>query len=184
MLRVVGLSGGRMFMLRLTMMALALAGLSACGGKKDQTATIVTESGGDGHAQKATIVADGQHEKVTIKSDDGKSTLDIGGNSAAEVAKLAPLYPGAKVVSSMIGQSAEGAGGMATLSTTASKEAVIAFYKRVVAERGLKQVSEVTTNGNYVLVAGNEGGEGGMQIMVQPGEKGDTQVTIIAGGGK
>jgi hypothetical protein len=109
------------------------------------------------------------------------ATVSVGA-AAARVATpaYAPLYPGAVVSSSVIGESGVGPGGSVSYRANASPAAVIAFY-----EDRLKSISKPISmkqdmGGDvHMLTAGDSGdGKGAVQIIASPAGKGaEVQLT-------
>ncbi|MBI1404529.1 MAG: hypothetical protein GC145_00215 [Caulobacter sp.] len=104
---------------------------------------------------------------------DGAS-VSVGG-AAAKVATpvYAPIYPGAVVSSSAIGESGVGPGGTVDYHVDATPAAVIAFYEARMKKIG-KTISMKQDMGDvHMLTAGDSGdGKGAMQVIASPAGKG------------
>lgn len=104
------------------------------------------------------------------------------GPAAARVTTpaYAPLYPGAVVSSSIVGESGVGPGGSVGYRANATPEAVIAFY-----EARMKAVGKTITMNQdmgdnvHMLTAGDTGdGKGAVQVIASPAGKGaEVQLT-------
>jgi len=68
---------------------------------------------------------------------------------------------------------------MVVMTSSDSADKVVAHYKKVIADRGMKVTAEITTDESRMISAGDE--HDGMQVMIQPGDKGETQITVMAG---
>jgi len=131
--------------------AIAAAALVAgCDQHLDKTVKI---KGKDG---SVTISGNGEH--MTVKSDDGKTTVEFNSNGLGnqKLPDFAPVYPGAKVQGSVTAQT-EGGGTFAFESSDAP-EKVIAFYKSKAMSAGLAEKLAMTANGGitYMASAGDD----------------------------
>lgn len=165
--------------MRYAVMLLASLALASCGeSKKTEDVTFTVKSAeGEDKSVKAKVTQD--KESATFTSDEGTATFASGDAAAAAAKDVAPVYPGAAVLSTMKGVSDDGAGGMVVMSTGDSPDKVAAHYKQVIADRGMKVNSEITTGDSRMIGAGDD--RNGMQVMIQPGEKGQTQITLFSG---
>ena len=131
--------------------AIAAAALVAgCDQHPDKTVKI---KGKDG---SVTVSGNGEH--MTVKSDDGKTTVEFNSNGLGnqKLPDFAPVYPGAKVQGSVTAQT-EGGGTFAFESSDAP-EKVIAFYKNKAMSAGLVEKLAMTANGGitYMASAGDD----------------------------
>ncbi|MBX3479494.1 MAG: hypothetical protein KF842_03775 [Caulobacter sp.] len=103
------------------------------------------------------------------------ATVSVG-SAAAKVATpaYAPIYPGAVVASSVIGESGVGSGGSVDYRVDASPATVIAFYEARMKKIG-KTISMKQDMGDnvHMLTAGDSGdGRGAVQVIASPSGKG------------
>ncbi|HYE44581.1 MAG TPA: hypothetical protein VEA44_02285 [Caulobacter sp.] len=98
------------------------------------------------------------------------------GPAAAKLATpaYAPLYPGAIVASSAVGESGVGPGGMVIYRTDAPPGTVIAFYQDKVKAAGKPVTMNADIGGGvHMLTAGDSGeGKGAMQVIASPSGRG------------
>ena len=106
-------------------LGLAAIGLSGCGRSDDEAAKVVSETHSDG--SQGYTVTDGHGTKVTVNAP----------GDASGVPSYAPVYPGASIETTV---NAPGKGGMVTFQTTASRDTIIAFYKKSASSAGMKDV--------------------------------------------
>jgi hypothetical protein len=148
--------------LKMMMLGLCVA-IAGCGQKSDKTTTITGSNG------SMTVTGNGSH--MVIKSDNGKSTVEYsaGGDVHADMPDFAPLYPGAKVTSSMNGTGNGGnSGAMVTMTVSAPAADVITFYKQKATAAGFTE--KMTMN------------EGNAQMYIAAKDKKSLQVTATSGG--
>ncbi len=148
--------------------------LAACG--KTEEAETPTPMEPKAEAPAAPAGSPGPGQTVTA---DG-ATVSVG-EAASKVATppYAPIYPGATVITSVIGESGVGKGGTVTYRVSASPAAVIGFYEQKVKAAG----KPVTMNAEMsptvrMLTAGDSGdGKGAMQVIAS-GAGGGTEVQL------
>lgn len=165
--------------MRIMVLVVAGLALASCGESKktEDVAFTVKSSEGEDQTVKGEVSQD--KDTVTFTSEKGAATFSSGDAAASAAKDVAPVYPGAKVVSTMKGVSEGGAGGMVVMTSSDSADKVVAHYKKVIADRGMKVTAEITTDESRMISAGDE--HDGMQVMIQPGDKGETQITVMAG---
>ncbi len=117
----------------------------------------------------------------TVIPDSGEAVVAVG-PAAANVKQPAhaPLYPGAEVVSSVIGESGVGAGGIMTFRTKATPSQVIAFYESDARSAGRPITMNAAMGGDvHMLTAGDSGaGKGALQVIASPAPGGsEVQMT-------
>ena len=158
---------------------LATVLLAGCDQKPDK-ANHVTISSPNG---SVNISGNGEH--ITMQSDNGKTRVEvntngIGGNVGLPA--FVPLYPGAKVISSVHGNDAKSAGGMVAFDSKSTPADVIAFYKQKTAGAGLPQKMDMNQQGTMMFVASDE--KRTLQVTSAPGDGGagsHTQLTWSGG---
>jgi hypothetical protein len=152
--------------------------LASCGGP-DAEGTIETEDGDvtysvDGDGDEVNIDMTGPDgEEVSIRSGDGASSDLPDGFS---------VYPGATVVTSANIDTSDGQGSVVVLSTDASLDEVVTFYRGQAEAAGVDIQSEMTVNGMRII--GGEGPDGlTFGATASPGEDGATTVQLTIGRG-
>ena len=151
----------------ISLAVLCALGLAGCDRKpkEDKTVTINSPDG------KVTISGNG--EKFTMHAHDGSSTVEINGaGTSVKMPDYAPLFPGAKVLSSVLGNGSNGTGGMVSFSTSASPQDVIDFYKAKAKESGFEDAMSMNTGGTLMYAANATGGSKSMQITATKDDKG------------
>ena len=133
----------------LIILAACLA-LAACGkSDKDKKEVIVSDGNG-----AVSVTGNGEH--MTIKSDDGKTTVNINANGLGDV-KLpdyAPLYPGAKTQGMVTAKNESG--GTVAFETGASPQQVIDFYKQKTAAAGLAEKMNMAAGTGITFMASDD----------------------------
>jgi hypothetical protein len=142
------------------MVAIAL-GLAACG----ESSTTTTLAQGEAVTTKASN--DGSLTTVTGANGD-KAQFSSGAAIAAQLPATMPVYPGAKVTTSVSGSNATQKTVSVAFETNASIADVIDFYKKRAAAIGLGDVLSSTESGTTTFMA----------------MKDQTMVQIIASSGK
>jgi hypothetical protein len=150
--------------------------VASCG--KSDNGKTVTYSNSNG---TVTATQGGDQEHVVVHSANGTATLDANpnGNVHASMPDFAPLYPGAKVTSSLAGANNNGTtGAMVTFTVAASPSDVIGFYKQKASTAGLPQTASADVNNTLMFVAGKDK----KSISVTASSSNDvTQVEVIWG---
>lgn len=151
--------------------------LAACGKAEESETPTPGEPAAKAEAPATQTGPLGPDQTVT---DDG-ATVSVGA-SASKVATpgYAPLYPGAVVTTSVVGESGVGKGGSVTYRVTASPAAVIGFYEDRVKAAGKPVTMNAEMGANVrMLTAGDSGdGKGAMQVIASPAGGGsDVQLT-------
>ncbi|WP_373488613.1 hypothetical protein [Blastomonas sp.] len=151
--------------------------LTACGGSDT---TVMTDS--DGNEVKVTKQGSDENTQIKIESADGSGTVNIGG--AASNARL-PFdfkpYPGAKVVSTMMGNSDGKSGGMIVMTSSGKRDDIVDFYRTAAEAKGFKIETEITS-GEMRSIAGRKGESDTFSLQVTPSD-GETSITLLAGEG-
>jgi hypothetical protein len=169
----------------LTLVA-AAALLAACGGDpapRTDGAGKVTGTysipDGQGGQTQATVQEKGDQTTLTFEGAEGAGAITMGGGAAPrDLPAYAPVYPGAKIVSSMAGSSTEGGGGMVALETPDAPEKVLAFYEGKLAGSGLPQTMKSQSGAGTMLALSDEATGQGVQVSITPGPSGGAMVTI------
>ena len=167
--------------------------LAAC----DQNSNDVTVKGGHG---SVTISANGQHFAInangdrngsfamsgsdghfTMKASDGKQTVEInstGGSTNFHVPDFVVNYPGARLQTTTIGTSVNGATGTFTFETADPPAAVISYYKRKSGTAGLSQAMNMNMGPATMFTANANGGKKVLQVIASASGNGaHVQVT-------
>ena len=151
--------------------------LAACGKKEESETPTPAESPAKAEAPTAPAGPLGPDQTVTA---DG-ATVSVGA-AAARVAtpSYAPLYPGAVVSTSVVGESGVGKGGSVVYKVNASPAAVIGFYEGKVKAAGKPVTMNAEMGSNVrMLTAGDSGeGKGAVQVIASPaGDGSEVQLT-------
>jgi hypothetical protein len=161
----------RLFTIAMAIAAAAL--LAGCDQHPDKTIKI---KGKDGN-----VTISGNNEHMTVKSDDGKTTVEVNSNSLGNqrLPDFAPAYPGAQVKVS-VASPTEG-GGTFAFETSDTPENVIAFYKDKAASAGLAEKLNMNTNGVVTYMAGAADDKKTLQVITtSTGASTNVQVTWAA----
>ncbi|NBB13843.1 hypothetical protein GVN21_00565 [Caulobacter sp. SLTY] len=109
------------------------------------------------------------------------ATVSVGAAASKVVTPAyAPIYPGAAVATSVVGESGVGPGGFVTYRTDAPPKQVIAFYRERMKATGKAVTMDQDMGGDvHMLTAGDTGeGKAGMQVIASPSGKGsEVQLT-------
>jgi uncharacterized protein YneF (UPF0154 family) len=131
--------------------------------------------------QKVDVDASGQGDSGSIVVKSGEGTARFGAGSAVDLPAWLPKYPGAKAEGNFSAQSAKGAGGAFSFTTSDSVDKVAGFYEQALKTAGLT-VERTSTGGNTAQVAGN-GDSPKREVTVIIGtEGGSTRVAVTYGG--
>jgi hypothetical protein len=149
--------------------------LSACDqNKKDEKVTVTTPGG--------NVTVSGGNGNFTMKSSDGKSSVEIASNGGASTDKVpgfVSVYPGSTVVSTVIGAEAAGGGGMVIYTTKAAPDEVIAFHKKNAEGAGLAETMNMTTQGSMSFTATDKASKRTVQVTVTKSDDGTTQAQAV-----
>lgn len=148
-------------MLKQTTILIALFALAACGDNKSQQ-TITTP---DGSTVKIEQKDGEDSARITSTSADGSAAMTTGGGWPKGAADYAPAYPGATVVSSMLGSSSDGAGGMIAFETADPPARIVEFYQARAKSAGLSKVTNMDINGAKMFGATDE--KTGRSVSIQ-----------------
>jgi len=147
---------------------------AACGKKEEKNVTVTTPEG------NVTMSQSGG--KFTVNADNGKSSVTIASNGAASAASVpayVSVYPGAKVVSTVVGAGNGNGGGMVVYTTSAAPEDVIAFHKKLAEGAGLAQTATMNMQGTLSYTASDEKTKRTMQVTVTKNGDGATQAEAV-----
>jgi len=153
---------------------------AGCGQKSDQNKTTTIAGNG------GSVVYSGNGDHMVIKSTNGNATVEYSstGMVHANMPDFAPLYPGAKVTSSVSGTNTNsngGSGAMVTFTVPASQSDVIAFYKQKAGAAGLGETMNMDQGNTMMFVAGKE--KKSLQVVATKTDSG-TQAQVIWGNGE
>lgn len=133
---------------------------------------------GCGDRQSQTITNPETGERVTVESGSGA-------RAPANMPDFAPLYPGARIESSLAGtssgESGANRGGMVTFRVDHGVEQVAAFYRRALDRSDLSERNELNMNG-VLVVTGNapDNTDRGLQVNIAPNTDGPGSfVTLV-----
>ena len=132
--------------------------------EKDSSITISANGqqfavhGHDGAQGEVTI--SGNSGNFTVHAGDGKSVVEVnavGVNVSGQLPAFVPIYPGAKVVSTVSGGDGKNGGGTVAFVSNAAPAAVIGFYRQKTASAGFRQNLDANDNGSllYSAISGN-----------------------------
>ena len=144
-----------------TVLSLSLLGLAGCG--RDDTPKVKT--GTDANGTQSVTVTDGKGTEVTM----------TGAGGSANMPAFAPLFPGASVESTI---TTPQKGGMVAFKTSASREDVIAFYKKAAAAAGMKDNVDMTSGDVISYSASSQPPSHSLNVTAAKSEDG-TQVQVI-----
>ena len=126
-------------------------------------------------------VSNVQNGKMTFTDSKTGAKVDIGGGSVPDTfPKDFPLYPGAKVTSSLSGaQTGKSSGYWLTMTTSDSVDKVSAFYSSQLAANGWTLASTFTANGTTTETATKSNWSGSLALTTDSSKA--TQIVIILG---
>ena len=129
-----------------------------------------------------TNLTDVENGKMTFTDTKTGSTVNVGGGTVPDTfPKDFPLYPGAKVTSSLSGaQAGKNNGFWTTMSTPDSVDKVTAFYKAQLASKGWTIEATYTASGTTTETMTKTGWSGSLAISSDTSTK-ETQIVIILG---
>ena len=145
----------------LTVLSLSVLSLAGCG--RDDTPKVKT--GTDANGTQTVTVTDGKGTQVTM----------TGPGGSANMPTFAPLYPGAIVETTI---TTPDKGGMVAFKTSATREDVIAFYKKAAAAAGLKDKMNMSSGDVVSYSASSQKPDHSLNITASKSDDG-TQVQVI-----
>ena len=117
-------------------------------------------------------------ESVAAAAVGAVTGLDV---SVTDLPDFVVLPKGAKPVSRMNMADGDQKGGAITLEATQSPAELLAFYRGVMAEKGLKVAMDNTTPDGAMLVGADEAQGRMLNVVIGAGENGKTAVTLTHG---
>lgn len=167
-----------MSMIRFSLVAAsAVLLLAACGKSEEAETPTPAEPAAKAETPAAPTGPLGPDQTLTA---DG-ATVSVGAAaSKVTTPAYAPLYPGAVVTTSVVGESGVGKGGSVTYRASASPAAIIDFYEGRLKAAGKPVTMNAEMGANVrMLTAGDSGeGRGAMQVIASPSGSGsDVQLT-------
>ena len=157
---------------------LMLAGCGS-GGESEIASGTVTDADGKSTDYRVTQSGDGDDGQIKIKTDEGEMQFGSGAGNAKMSDGFA-LYPGAKLTggmnSAIEGQTAT----MANFEVSGKNADVIAFYRKQAEAQGMKIVGEMSTPGNIILTAQQEGAKK-RSVQVTAAQEGNKVIGIVMG---
>lgn len=134
------------------------------------------------------VGCDGRQNRTITNPDTGERVrleTGSGAGAPANMPAFAPLYPGARIESTIAGTgSAQGGsnlGGMVTFRVSDRPEQVAAFYRSSLDRSGLTERNEANLNGVLVLTGGHpDDSDRGLQVSIAPNTDGPGSfVTLV-----
>jgi hypothetical protein len=128
-----------------------------------------------------TVSNSGDATHMTVNSANGTATVEFNSNGGVHAAMpdFAPLYPGAKVTSSVVANNTNGSkGAQVAFTVDAPPSDVIAFYKKDADAAGLPQTLNMSQGDSMMLVAGKD--KKSLAVTVTKQDNG-SQVMVIWG---
>ena len=162
--------------MRLFTIAVAIAAAALVAGCDQHPDKTIKIKGKDG-----SVTISGSNEHMTVKSDDGKTTVEVNSNSLGnqKLPDFAPVYPGGQIKVSVASQT-EG-GGVFAFETSDAPENVIAFYKDKAASAGLAEKLNMNANGALTYMAGADDDKKQLQVVAtKTGASTNVQVSWAA----
>ncbi|HEY1614238.1 MAG TPA: hypothetical protein VGF97_11150 [Rhizomicrobium sp.] len=155
---------------------LVLAGCDQNHHDQSKDAKTVTIEGANG---TVTISGNGTH--YAVKSSHGSETVEISSNGAVpSLPGFVPVYPGAKVVSSVVGAGGNGKGGTFVIEAGAPVDAVIGFYKGKMKSQGFSETMSLQSGASTMFSSGS--GKKSIEVVASASE-GGTRAQIVWSGG-
>ncbi len=148
------------------------AALAACG--SEQSGTFQTE---DGETGTYTVDQSDGEGSISVKTDDGEFTMQSGADVDAELPEGFSLYPGATVLSNSKISHSEGSNVSVMMSTDATAEEVLAFYRPQIYAAGIEVKTEFKNQGS-TMIGGDDGAGNTIVLNVSPGNDGMTAVNL------
>lgn len=158
-------------MKKLLLLAAATA-LASCGSEKSGTFET-----GEGEKGSYTVDNSNGDTNVTIKTDEGEFAMQSGPGVAADLPDGFTIYPGATVVSNTKLKHNEGSNVSVMMTTPASAEEVLAFYRPQAAAAGIDITTEYKNQASSMIGGQDEAGSA-FVLHVTPGSDGETTVNL------
>jgi hypothetical protein len=143
---------------------LALASLAACGqadSKPEEPTALVAAEPAQSAGQPAAIAADPSGDVAALPD-------------------YATPYPGARIETSLSGQSAQGIGGMLSMVSKDPPDTIISHYRKLMIAKGLKLETEAAT-GQGMILAGRAADGRSLMVTVSTRPDGASAVALVAG---
>ncbi len=148
------------------------AALAACG--SEQSGTFQTD---DGETGTYSVDQSNGEGSISVKTDDGEFTMQSGADVDAELPEGFSLYPGATVLSNTRISHEEGSNVSVLMSTDASAEEVLAFYRPQIDSAGIDVKTEFKNQAS-TMIGGDDGAGNTFVLNVTPGDDGMTAVNL------
>lgn len=146
---------------------------TACGSERSGEITTA-----DGETAQYTIDQDTGETSMTIKGEDGDSTLRAGATVPVSLPAGFTLFSGSKVVSNAVVNQPGGSGTMVTFEADAPADAVIAHYREAAKAAGFAIQMEMNTNGTQMVAAERASDGSSMSVTATAGEPTTGQLII------
>lgn len=150
----------------------AVLALAACGG---DSGTVETEDG------TVAYDTDGGGTEMRLTDDEGNETIiNSGSNVDVDLPAGFTVYPGAEVASNTVMNGAQGQGNLVIMTSSASTEDMVTFYKQQAETAGIDIQLEMNTADSRMI-----GGEGPNGLFVSfnasESENGETTGMLTVG---
>jgi len=163
---------------RLIVMMAGTAMLAACG--SEDTTTVTTA---DGEAEY-TVDRDSGAADIQIRGNDGETvSIRSGANLAAELPDGFSIYRGAEVTNSTTLQSKDGAGINVMMTSKASPEQMVEFYRKQAEGAGFSIEMDMKTSNTH-MISGRNSSDGVFSFNASTGTSGDTTAHLMIGAGR
>src|SRR5690606_19277912 len=163
---------------RLIVMMAGTAMLAACG--SEDTTTVTTA---DGEAEY-TVDRDSGAADIQIRGNDGETvSIRSGANLAAELPDGFSIYRGAEVTNSTTLQSKDGAGINVMMTSKASPEQMVEFYREQAEDAGFSIEMDMKTSNTH-MISGRNGTDGVFSFNASTGSDGETTGHLMVGAGR
>lgn len=149
--------------------------LAACG--SERSGEFTTE---DGESGEYTIDTESGETTARIETEDGVATLRSGADVPVDLPNGFTIYPGAKIITNTVVDSAQGSGNMVLMETDASPDNVIAHYRKQAEAAGIEIQMELTVNDGK-MIGGEAPGGGVFSLNASNDGEGPTSAQLMIG---
>ena len=121
---------------------------------------------------QADVDIDGDQMEMKVKTDDG--TFEMGKD--VKLPENVPQYPGSQIISKAAGTSADGQGGLFTMTSSDGTEEIVKYYQDYYTGQGWEQVAEMNF-GQATTVVFEKGEDNNISVSVAQNNT-DSNATI------